>query len=90
MPICIGSQRSIRMMRYGAPYDGTLWFVRADVGASLFYHKRQIINLFKEIFMNNSEIITLYHGSKEGIQGDIAPVSRVRCDFGRRFYMGTD
>ena len=40
--------------------------------------------------MNNSEIITLYHGSKEGIQGDIAPVSRVHCDFGRGFYMGTD
>lgn len=32
----------------------------------------------------------LYHGSKSGIHGAIAPVSRERCDFGRGFYMGTD
>lgn len=50
--------------------------------------------------MKNSEIInqiittnktvTLYHGSKSGIHGDIAPISRERCDFGKGFYMGTD
>lgn len=34
--------------------------------------------------------IILYHGSKSGIKGDIAPISRDRCDFGRGFYMGTD
>ena len=34
--------------------------------------------------------ILLYHGSKSGIVGDIAPVSRSRCDFGRGFYMGDD
>ncbi len=33
--------------------------------------------------------IILYHGSKSGIVGNIAPVSRDRCDFGRGFYMGT-
>ncbi len=32
----------------------------------------------------------LYHGSKSGITGDIAPMSRELCDFGRGFYMGTD
>ena len=32
----------------------------------------------------------LYHGSKSGIQGDIRPISRPHCDFGRGFYMGTD
>ncbi len=32
----------------------------------------------------------LYHGSKGGIDGKIEPCSRVRCDFGRGFYMGTD
>lgn len=37
-----------------------------------------------------NERITLYHGSKSGIQGPIAPVSRVHCDFGKGFYMGTD
>ena len=34
--------------------------------------------------------IVLYHGSKFGIEGKIAPTSRARCDFGRGFYMGTD
>lgn len=31
----------------------------------------------------------LYHGSKTGLRGPIAPTSRDRCDFGRGFYMGT-
>lgn len=34
--------------------------------------------------------IILYHGSKSGINGPLAPVSREHCDFGRGFYMGTD
>lgn len=38
----------------------------------------------------SDEIITLYHGSKSGIQGAIAPISRKHCDFGRGFYMGTE
>lgn len=37
-----------------------------------------------------NEFVTLYHGSKSGIRGAIAPISRERCDFGRGFYMGTD
>ena len=32
----------------------------------------------------------LYHGSKSGLTGTIAPVSRDVCDFGRGFYMGTE
>jgi hypothetical protein len=32
----------------------------------------------------------LYHGSKSGIAGDIKPVSRPFCDFGKGFYMGTE
>ena len=31
----------------------------------------------------------LYHGSKKGIDGKIAPISRAECDFGQGFYMGT-
>ena len=31
-----------------------------------------------------------YHGSKKGIIGDIAPISREECDFGQGFYTGTD
>lgn len=42
--------------------------------------------------MTNSENrkVTLYHGSKSGIRGTIAPISRESCDFGKGFYMGTD
>lgn len=34
--------------------------------------------------------ILLYHGSKSGLVGDIAPKSREMCDFGKGFYMGTE
>ncbi len=34
--------------------------------------------------------LILFHGSKSGIKGHIAPVSRDHCDFGRGFYMGTE
>lgn len=36
------------------------------------------------------EIVTLYHGSKSGLMGDISPSSRSRCDFGQGFYMGDE
>ena len=32
----------------------------------------------------------LFHGSKSGITGQIAPISREHCDFGAGFYMGTN
>ena len=38
---------------------------------------------------SSSEMI-MYHGSKSGIRGPIAPISRERCDFGKGFYMGTE
>jgi len=34
--------------------------------------------------------VLLYHGSKSGLVGDIRPISRELCDFGRGFYMGTE
>ena len=34
--------------------------------------------------------LVLYHGSKKGIVGDIAPISHDECDFGSGFYMGTN
>ena len=40
--------------------------------------------------ISSNEIVTLYHGSKSGIRGSIAPISRERCDFGKGFYMGTE
>lgn len=33
--------------------------------------------------------LVLYHGSKKGIVGSLAPISRTECDFGAGFYMGT-
>lgn len=33
--------------------------------------------------------VLLYHGSKRGLERDIAPISRKHCDFGAGFYMGT-
>lgn len=41
-------------------------------------------------YISADKTATLYHGSKSGIQGAIAPISREHCDFGRGFYMGTD
>ena len=35
-------------------------------------------------------MVTLYHSSKSGIVGEIAPTSRERCDFGKGFYMGPE
>lgn len=40
--------------------------------------------------ISSDEVVTLYHGSKSGIVGDIAPSSREHCDFGKGFYMGTE
>ena len=34
--------------------------------------------------------VLLYHGSKSGINGNIEPKSRSKCDFGKGFYMGTE
>ena len=34
--------------------------------------------------------MTLYHGSKGGLNGRIQPLSRDACDFGPGFYMGTN
>lgn len=38
---------------------------------------------------NNKDSLILYHGSKSGIKGCVAPISRNECDFGKGFYMGT-
>ena len=47
-------------------------------------------DLGKNQIITANESIALFHGSKSGIKGEIAPVSRDKCDFGRGFYMGTD
>ena len=40
--------------------------------------------------ISSSDRVILYHGSKSGIKGPIAPISRERCDFGKGFYMETE
>ena len=40
--------------------------------------------------LSDSGRTVLFHGSKSGLRGRIAPISRDRCDFGAGFYMGTD
>lgn len=53
----------------------------------------QNIEQFKEYLLNKGSI-EMYHGSREGIIGDIKPQNRKRkngaCDFGEGFYMGTN
>lgn len=44
----------------------------------------------ERLFTSGHESLPLYHGSKSGINGAIAPISRKQCDFGRGFYMGTE
>ena len=48
----------------------------------------EIIVNAKEYTDENNKLV-LYHGSKKGIDGDITPISRGECDFGKGFYMGT-
>ena len=42
------------------------------------------------VVKSESNRVLLYHGSKSGIEGNIAPLSRKQCDFGQGFYMGTE
>lgn len=45
----------------------------------------------KQIRRNaDDECLIVYHGSKKGIDGRIAPISRQSCDFGRGFYLGSN
>lgn len=51
--------------------------------------QKKIQSKVLELKLTSGRMI-LYHGSKSGIKGPIAPISRERCDFGRGFYMGTE
>lgn len=63
-------------------------------GALLKFCKEHNINLFdyvvESVRQESNENLVLYHGSKCGIVGELAPKSRSMCDFGKGFYMGTD
>lgn len=49
----------------------------------------KISGMAKNIKLESNRVL-LYHGSKSGIKGNIAPLSRKQCDFGKGFYMGTE
>ena len=49
----------------------------------------KIADISSKIKLESGRIL-LYHGSKSGIDGVIAPLSRKQCDFGKGFYMGTE
>ncbi|MBQ0064361.1 MAG: DUF3990 domain-containing protein [Firmicutes bacterium] len=38
----------------------------------------------------SEEELVFYHASRKGIKGNIQPISRSKCDFGKGFYMGTE
>ncbi len=50
--------------------------------------KNKEIELTNFIISNYSGDDCLYHGSRKGLEGEIKPISRKECDFGRGFYMG--
>lgn len=60
----------------------------------LKFCKKYNIDLFSfivdELKKEKENSLILYHGSKSGIKGDIAPTSRSKCDFGKGFYLGTE
>ena len=51
---------------------------------------RKKIEKIAAYISESSKRMILFHGSKSGIKGPIAPISRERCDFGKGFYMGNE
>lgn len=49
----------------------------------------KITDISSKLKLDSGRVL-LYHGSKSGIDGSIAPLSRKQCDFGKGFYMGTE
>ncbi len=59
------------------------------------FYKKHNIDLFDYIVNQvvketSDDSLIVYHGSKNGIVGDIKPISRAYCDFGEGFYLGSD
>ena len=53
-------------------------------------HKLDLADYIVEREQIHEDRSVLYHASRFGISGNIQPISRSRCDFGKGFYMGTD
>ena len=55
-----------------------------------FMAQKQLYEIIEKRELEDNNRNVLYHASRFGISGNIQPISRSRCDFGRGFYMGTD
>ena len=64
--------------------------ITVETGENYMGASWENLKIGKRNIVLRNEIVTLYHGSKSGIGGNIAPISRDRCDFGKGFYMGTE
>ena len=53
-------------------------------------HKLDLADYIVEREQIHENRSVLYHASRFGISGNIQPISRRRCDYGKGFYMGTD
>ncbi|MGN0906345.1 MAG: helix-turn-helix domain-containing protein, partial [Bullifex sp.] len=53
-------------------------------------HQLDLADYIVEREQTYENMHVLYHASRFGLSGNIQPISRNRCDFGRGFYMGTD
>ena len=67
-----------------------LYDICRERGVDLESMIRKKIEKAAQKVSGSSGKMILYHGSKSGITGPVAPISRNRCDFGKGFYMGTE
>ena len=63
--------------------------IRHDIGITE-YIIETLTQEKQKLEESNSAVKVLFHGSKSGIEGDVMPISRSQCDFGKGFYMGTE
>ena len=68
----------------------TLYEYCKEHGVPVYQMILEKIKAYANAVPRDGDRMLLYHGSKSGIVGEIAPKSREMCDFGKGFYMGTD
>ncbi len=70
--------------------QATLYEYCKEHGVPVYQMILEKIKAYANTVPRDGDRMLLYHGSKSGIVGEIAPKSREMCDFGKGFYMGTD
>ena len=69
--------------------QATLYEYCKEHGVPVYQMILEKIKAYANAVPRDGDRMLLYHGSKSGIVGEIAPKSREMCDFGKGFYMGT-